>query len=131
MARRRKSGRRGLFNKRLTPDEQAAQRDAAFDAIRRLYGEALPLWRLCQSGYCRRHQVCIGDVRSCLDRNWPHMAPELQTRAHHTVMRGGPRRRRRHTRNGNCGVSRRRTSSVTEFAARNETNGSGPKWPAQ
>jgi len=74
MARRRKSGRRGLFNKRLTPDEQAAQREAAFDAIRRLYGEALPLWRLCQSGYCRRHQVCIGDVRSCLDRNWPHMA---------------------------------------------------------
>jgi len=28
--RRRKSKRRGLFNKRLTPDEQAAQRDAAF-----------------------------------------------------------------------------------------------------
>ena len=69
---RRKSKRRGLFNKRLTPDEQAAQREAAFEAIRRLYGEALPLWRFCPSGYCRRHQVCIGDVRSCLEsRQWP------------------------------------------------------------
>ena len=90
-ARRKKSKRRGLFNKRLTPDEQAAQREAAFEAIRRLYGEALPLWRFCPSGYCRRHQVCIGDVRSCLDRGWPHMAPELQMQAHYAVMRGGPR----------------------------------------
>lgn len=91
-ARRRKSGRRGLFNKRLTPDEQAAQRDAAFAAIRRLYGEALPLWRFCRRGPCRRHKACAGDVGPCLNRGWPHMPPELQTEAHHTVMRGGPRR---------------------------------------
>lgn len=90
--RRKKSKRRGLFNKRLTPDEQAAQREAAFAAIRRLYGEALPLWRFCPSGYCRRHQVCIGDVRTCLDRGWPRMPPERRTQAHDAVMRGGPRR---------------------------------------
>jgi hypothetical protein len=41
--RRSKSGRRGLYNKRATPDEQAAQREAAFAAIRPLYGESLPL----------------------------------------------------------------------------------------
>jgi hypothetical protein len=91
-AKRRKSKRRGLFNKRLTPDEQAAQRDAAFAAIRRLYGEALPLWRFCRRGFCRRHKACIGDVQSCLARGWPHMPAELQIEAHHTVMRGGPRR---------------------------------------
>jgi hypothetical protein len=90
--RRRKSKRRGLFNKRLTPDEQAAQREAAFAAIRRLYGEALPLWRSCRRGFCRRHKACIGDVQSCLARGWPHMPPELQIEAHHAVMRGGPRR---------------------------------------
>ena len=91
-AKRRKSGRRGLFNKRLTPDEQAAQRDAAFAAIRRLYGEALPIWRFCRHGSCRRHKACIGDVRFCLNRGWPHMPPELQIEAHHAVMGGGPRR---------------------------------------
>jgi hypothetical protein len=64
----RKSGRRGLFNKRLTPDDQAAQRDAAFAAIRRLYGEALPIWRFCRHGYCRRHKACIGSVKSGSDR---------------------------------------------------------------
>jgi len=91
-AKRRKSGRRGLFNKRLTPDEQAAQRDAAFAAIRHLYGEALPLWRFCRRGSCRRHRADSGDGPSCLNRAWPHMSAELQTEAHQAVMRGGPRR---------------------------------------
>ena len=90
--RRKKSKRRGLFNKRLTPDEQAAQRNAAFAAIRRLYGEALPIWRFCRRGSCRRHKACSGDVRFWLNRGWPHMPPELQIEAHHAVMRGGPGR---------------------------------------
>lgn len=90
--RQKKSKRRGLFNKRLTPDEQAAQREAAFTMIRRLYGETLPLWRFCRCGHCRRHKTCVGDVRSCLERGWPQMPPEVQIEAHHAVMRGGPRR---------------------------------------
>jgi hypothetical protein len=91
-AKRKKSGRRGLYNKRLTPDEQVARREAAFTAIRDLYGEALPLWRFCQSGHCRRHKTCVGDVRSCLVRGWPQLPQEVQIEAHHAVMRGGPRR---------------------------------------
>jgi hypothetical protein len=88
----KKPARRGLYNKRLTPDEQVAQREAAFDAIRRLYAEALPLWRFCRHGTCRRHKTCAGDVRPCLERGWPLMPRELQMRAYHEVMRGGPRR---------------------------------------
>ena len=129
---RKKSKRRGLFNKRLTPDEQAAQREAAFEAIRRLYGEALPLWRFCQSGYCRRHKVCIGDIRSCLDRGWPHMAPELQTQAHHAVMRGGPRRLSPAT-HTEWQLRRFPPSNFVSdgICSPDETNGSGPKWPAR
>jgi hypothetical protein len=90
--RRKKSGRRGLYNKRLTPDEQVAQREAAFAAIRRLYCEALPLWRACPRGYCRRHQRCNGGARVCLTRGWPLMPPELQSKARRQVAVGGPRR---------------------------------------
>jgi len=93
MARRRKKpGRRGLYNKRLTPDEQVVQREAAFAAIRRLYCEALPLWRACPRGRCRRHQCCFGEARACLRRGWPLMPPELQKLAIQQVAAGGPRR---------------------------------------
>ncbi len=54
----KKPGRLGLYYKRLTSDEQAAQREAAFDAIRRLYAEALPLWLL-----PARHLPAPQDVR--------------------------------------------------------------------
>ncbi len=90
--RRKKSGRRGLYHKRTTPDEQAAQREAAFAAIRRLYGEALPLWRSCRRGYCRRHKQCAGDVGPCVARAWPLMPASLQELAYKEVMAGGPRR---------------------------------------
>jgi len=92
MARRRKSGRKGLYNKRLTPDEQVAQREVAFAAIRRLYAEALPLWRFCRRGDCRRHHMCGGEVRPCLARAWPLFPPALQETAHALVRAGGPRR---------------------------------------
>ena len=91
MARRRKSGRKGLYNKRLTPDEQAAQREAAFAAIRRLYAESLPLWRFCRRATCRRHQLCTGDVRRCLARGWPLVPAAAQESAHAQVRAGGPR----------------------------------------
>jgi hypothetical protein len=92
MARRRKSGRKGLYNKRLTRDEQVAQREVAFDAIRRLYAEALPLWQFCGRGFCRRHQTCSGEVRPCLKRAWPLFPPALLETAHALARAGGPRR---------------------------------------
>jgi hypothetical protein len=90
--RRKKPGRRGLYNKRLTPDEQEEQRENAFAAIRLLYCEVLPLWRGCQRGLCRRHKCCAGDARTCLARGWPLMPPEIQERAYDCVRVGGPRR---------------------------------------
>src|SRR5271170_2286654 len=90
--RRKKSGRRGLYNKRLTPDEQAAEREAAFAAIKRLYCEVVPVWRTCQRGYCRRHSLCRGNPASCLPRGWPLLAADLQTQAFRAVTLGGPRR---------------------------------------
>ncbi len=95
MARRKKRGRRGLFNKRMTPEEEVAQREAAFAAIRRLYREVLPLWRSCERGYCRRHKSCCGDDnagRKCLARAWPLLSPQAQNRAHWQVALGGPGR---------------------------------------
>jgi hypothetical protein len=92
MSKRKKRGRRGLYNKRLTPDEQVVQREAAFAAIRRLYAESLPLWRFCPSGFCRPHKRCSGkDVLRCLEHGWPRMPPEQQTRVHREVIAGGPR----------------------------------------
>ncbi len=95
MARRKKRGRRGLFHKRTTPEEEVAQREAAFAAIRRLYREVLPLWRSCRRGDCRRHKSCCGDDgagRACLKRTWPLLPPQAQNRAHRLVAVGGPRR---------------------------------------
>jgi hypothetical protein len=89
--RRKKQGRRGLYNKRATPDEQVVQREAAFAAIGRLYCEVLPLWRVCARGYCRRHRCCLGDA-GCLKRGWPLMPLELRQRAVGQVVAGGPRR---------------------------------------
>lgn len=71
---------------------QEAQREAAFAAIRALYCELLPLWRLCARGYGRRHHTCGGDGAACLKRGWPLMPPQVQARAYELVMRGGPRR---------------------------------------
>jgi len=97
--RKKKRGQRGLWSKRLTPEEEVEQREAAFAAIRQLYAESLPLWRSCRRGYCRRHKLCSGDVRRCLKRCWPLMPPELQAQAAHQVIAGGPRHVRAVTHN--------------------------------
>jgi hypothetical protein len=91
-SRRYKRGMRGLYNKRLTPDEQVVQREAAFAAIRRLYCEVVPVWRACPRGGCRRHRCCHGDAAACLKRGWPLVPPQLQKLAHDQVALGGPRR---------------------------------------
>ena len=91
--RRGKSSRRGLFYKRTTPDGEAALREEAFAAIRKLYAESLPLWRVCQRGDCRRHQICSGDATKCLPRAWPLLPSGAQERAYDLVQSGGPFRR--------------------------------------
>ena len=94
MSKRRKRRKmRGVYHKRLTPEEEVEQREAAFAAIRLLYGEALPLWRFCRKGYCRRHKQCSGELQPCLKRGWPLMPPALQKEAYAQVAVGGPRRR--------------------------------------
>jgi len=90
-AQRKKRGKRGLYNKGLTPGEAVARREAAFAAIRRLYREVLPLWRSCPRGHCRRHlRCCSDDPRACLKRGWPLMPPALQKLAFDQVVAGGP-----------------------------------------
>ena len=90
--RKGKSSRRGLFFKRSTPDEQVAQREVAFAAIKLLYAELLPLWRVCGRGFCRRHKDAAARAVKCMTRTWPLVPPEVQRRAYEEVMRGGPRR---------------------------------------
>ena len=91
-AKRTKRGQRGLFNKRLTPDEQEVQREAAFAAIKRLYCAVVPVWRTCRRGYCRRHRCCIGSPGPCLKRAWPLLPKPIQDRAQKEVQAGGPHR---------------------------------------
>jgi hypothetical protein len=93
MARRKRRGMRGQYNKRLTPDEEVAQRELAFAAIRRLYGETVPVWLSCRRGHCRRHKSCNGNVGPCLTRSWPLLPPALQKAAYDQVCLGGPQRR--------------------------------------
>jgi hypothetical protein len=91
--RRKKRSARGPYNEKLMRQDEVMQREAAFAAIKRLYCEALPLWRSCPRGYCRRHQCCIGEAAKCLPRGWPLMPAELQVRAFREVLVGGPQRR--------------------------------------
>ncbi len=90
--RKGKSSRRGLFWKRRTPDEERAEREIAFAAIKRLYAESLPLWRVCKRGFCRRHKRCAAEGAACVPRAWKLMPPDVQERAYEEVTRGGPRR---------------------------------------
>ena len=90
--RKGKSSRRGLFWKRRTPDEERAEREIAFAAIKRLYAKSLPLWRVCKRGFCRRHKRCAAEGAACVPRAWKLMPPDVQERAYEEVTRGGPRR---------------------------------------
>jgi len=93
MSKNRKKRNRRRRPRCLTPDEEVAEREVAFAAIRRLYAESLPLWRFCRSGSCRRHRPCgSGDVRPCLARTWPLVSEKLQDEAYRQVIAGGPRR---------------------------------------
>jgi hypothetical protein len=91
--RKKKPGRRGQWNKRLTPEEQHERKEVAFAAIRKLYAQVLPLWRSCQRGYCRRHRYCGGaDAQRCLEHCWRLLPEQQKTQAWCQVIAGGPRR---------------------------------------
>jgi len=97
--RRKKSRERPHTPKRLTPEQESAQRKAAFAAIRGLFCHVTQPWRSCQRGYCRRHHCCIGEAGpgACLGRHWPLMTQAEQEAAHIEVINGGPRRLRPQT----------------------------------
>jgi hypothetical protein len=90
--RRKRPGRRGLYLKRHTREEEELQRDNAFAAIRALYAEVLPLWRSCTRGFCRRHHRCCGNVHACVKRTWPLQSAATQNKAQAQVAVGDPRR---------------------------------------
>ncbi len=90
--RRRKRRGRSPYIDAATDAGQEKQREAAFASIRRLYCEALPLWRTCSKAFCRRHRCCRGDGKACLPRAWRAVPPDVQQRAYALVRRGGPRR---------------------------------------
>jgi len=95
--RRKKSNERPLTPKRLTPEQESAQRKAAFAAIRALFCQVTQPWKSCQRGYCRRHHCCIGEAGPCLKRCWTLMTAAAQEKAHIEVINGGPRRVRPQT----------------------------------
>jgi len=98
--RRKKSNDRPHTPKRLTPEQESAQRKAAFAAIRALFCQATQPWQSCRRGYCRRHHCCIAEAGpcACLGRHWPLLTPAAQEAAHFEVIDGGPRRLRPQTR---------------------------------
>ncbi len=83
--------------KRLTPEQESAQRKAAFAVIRALFCQVTQPWHSCRRGYCRRPHCCIGDAGPCLKRHWPLMTKAAQDRAHAEVIIGGPQRVRPQT----------------------------------
>ena len=87
-----KRRQRQLRFQRMPDDKAKALREAAFDAIRRLYAECLPLWQSCRRGQCRRHRRCIGNSQACLKRAWPLVPRAVQEAVFAQVRNGGPRR---------------------------------------
>jgi hypothetical protein len=91
--RNRDRGRRRVLKKEPRDDfEHAKQRERAFAAIKKLYCEALPLWRVCARGFCRRNKSCRGEAEACLIRGWKLFPVAERNRAWREVGRGGPRR---------------------------------------
>jgi hypothetical protein len=91
-ARNRNRGRRRILKEPRNELEEVMQRNRAFAAIKKLYCEALPLWRVCPRGFCRRNQRCNGEPETCLKRAWPLFPVAVQNRAWKEVWHGGPRR---------------------------------------
>jgi hypothetical protein len=80
------------LNKRHTPAQQKARRDAASIALCRVYCDVIGLWRGCAKKSCRRHRHCRGDPWPCLQRGRSGVPRGLYYRIEGEVRLGGPRR---------------------------------------
>ena len=80
------------LNKRHTPEQHMARRDAAFAALYRIYCDVTALWRLCAHKRCRRHRCCCGDSVACVERGWSTVPRGLRPRVRAQVRAGGPAR---------------------------------------
>jgi len=89
---RKKPTNRQDLNKRYTPRQQQALRNAARAATQRLYCDVLALWRGCANKECRRHLRCMGEPGACLKRGWKKVPRHRHDRLRAEVMAGGPRR---------------------------------------
>jgi hypothetical protein len=92
LPRSRDRGRRRVLKEPPNEFEEVRQRNRAFAAIKKLYCESLPLWRVCQRAACRRNKCCRGDPEKCLVRGWDAFSVADQDRAWRAVQHGGPRR---------------------------------------
>ena len=90
--RRRDRGRRRVLKEPPNEFEEVRQRNRAFAAIKKLYCESLPLWRVCARGFCRRNKCCRGNPEKCLYRGWKLFSGAEQNLAWAAVQNGGPRR---------------------------------------
>src|SRR4029077_592434 len=90
VTRRKKSNERPHTPKRLTPEQESAQRKAAFATIRTLFCQVTQPWRSCPRGYCRRHHCCIAEAGpgACLGRHWPLLTRAEQDKAYIEVIDG-------------------------------------------
>ncbi len=88
----RARGRRRVLKEPRNEVEEVRQRERAFVTIKKLYCQALPLWRVCGRGFCRRNKRCCGEAEACLKRGWKLFPAAVQERACNEVGRGGPRR---------------------------------------
>ena len=88
--RRRDRGRRRVLKQPPNEFEEVMQRNRAFAAIRKLYCESLPLWRVCARGICRRNKCCRGKPETCLFRGWKLFSDAEQDGVWAAVQHGGP-----------------------------------------
>jgi hypothetical protein len=85
------SGRVKL-NKRHSPEQHTARRNAALDALNRIYCDVMATWRWCPKKSCKRHRRCSGDAWPCLQRALPQLPRGMHPQILAQVRAGGPRR---------------------------------------
>jgi len=85
---------RNDLNKRYTPKQQQARRNAARAATQRLYCDVLALWKGCFNKRCKRQRSCMGEPAVCLKRTWSSIPRHRHNALRDEVIAGGPRRKK-------------------------------------
>jgi hypothetical protein len=94
---RTKPPNRNDLNKRYTPKQQQARRNAALAATQRLYCDVLALWKGCRNKQCKRQRSCMGEPAVCLKAAWPGVPQHRHNEIREAVIAGGPRRKKPQT----------------------------------